>query len=275
MRRKETMRVIVHDDAAAKRLRAAGFVPWTLAGAPEDAWTLTDWFENLYLRSAGPARYDALAGHRLSWTHPSVVAALERMRRILAPAFTTAPRVFSRTTFPASVAQLFALHPRVAMLLEGDFVPGVAGPAPAQLGVDVDVFVFPGPGPGATERYVVGGGDVATLMRPPSRAAVELMRFLASPRAAEVWARRGGFVSPNEQVALDAYPDGVTRTIARSLLDAGDGFHFDLSDLQPVAFGGTTGAGMWSLLRDFIAGKSDARQTATQLEAAADAAYRP
>jgi alpha-glucoside transport system substrate-binding protein len=199
------------------------------------------------------------------------------MRRTLAPAFTAAPSVVARTTFPASVAQLFALHPRVAMLLEGDFVPGVVVPAPAQLGVDVDVFFFPGPGPGpdAADRYVVGGGDVATFMRPPSRAAVELMRFLASPRAAEVWARRGGFVSPNEQVALDAYPDGATRTIARSLLDAGDGFHFDLSDLQPVAFGGTTGAGLWSLLRDFVAGKSDARQTATRLEAAADAAYGP
>jgi hypothetical protein len=81
-------------------------------------------------------------------------------------------------------------------------------------------------------------------------------------------------VSPNEDVALSAYPDDVTRTIARSLLDAGDGFRFDLSDLQPVAFGGTTDAGMWAILRDLVAGAIDARQAAARLELAADAAYR-
>ncbi|HLF41509.1 MAG TPA: extracellular solute-binding protein, partial [Acidimicrobiia bacterium] len=47
-------------------LRASGVAPLAVAGA--DPWTLTDWFENLYLQLAGPARYDALAEHRLPWT---------------------------------------------------------------------------------------------------------------------------------------------------------------------------------------------------------------
>ena len=39
-------------------------------------------------------------------------------------------------------------------------------------------------------------------------------------RPVKVWARLGGFISPNENVDLGAYPDDITRTIARSLLEA-------------------------------------------------------
>jgi hypothetical protein len=87
-----------------------------------------------------------------------------------------------------------------------------------------------------------------------------------------VWAREGGFVSPNDDVALTAYPNGVTRRIARSVLDAGDEFRFDLSDLQPVEFGGTAGRGMFAILRDLLVDRNVER-AATRLEAAAAAAY--
>ena len=37
-----------------------------------DGWTLTDLFENIYLRTAGPEKYDQLATHKIKWTDPSV-----------------------------------------------------------------------------------------------------------------------------------------------------------------------------------------------------------
>ena len=51
-------------------------IAWTLAGSGvpafsvggADGWTLTDWFENLYLGIAGPEQYDLLAAHRIPWT---------------------------------------------------------------------------------------------------------------------------------------------------------------------------------------------------------------
>ena len=45
--------------SAAKTLRASGIPAYSVAGA--DGWTLTDLMENLYLRQAGPAKYDLLA----------------------------------------------------------------------------------------------------------------------------------------------------------------------------------------------------------------------
>jgi alpha-glucoside transport system substrate-binding protein len=259
------------DDVAAA-LAASGTPAFAVAAAPQDAWTLTDWFENLYLRVAGPERYDALAEHRLPWTDETVQATLRLLARLIPPQFVAGGPTGALTTRLAdAAAAVFSTTPSAAMVVEGDFIPGVAaGASEAELGVDVDVFPFPEPQAGG--RLVVGGGDVAVQMQ-RSEAGTALLRFLATAEAGEIWAARGGFLSANEEVDLTAYPDDTTRDIARALLEAGDGFRFDLSDLQPVEFGGTTDAGMWAALRDFLADPGDTEGTAQRLEAAASAAW--
>ena len=260
-----------HDLAAlastADALGTRGIPGFSLTGTDSDAWTLTDWFENLYLRLAGPRRYDELARHRIPWTHPTVEQTLLAMADLLAPSRVV--RVEGPgTSFESSLDAVFSTSPRAGMVMEGDFVPGVADEPEVEIGVDVDVFDFPGET--ATDRFVVAGGDAAVLLR-RSPAGEALLRHLASAPAAEIWARQGGFVSPNEDVSLGAYPDPTTRRIARGLLEAGDRLRFDLSDLQPVAFGGTTGAGLLAELSAFVTGPGDIRATAARLEAAAEA----
>jgi ABC-type glycerol-3-phosphate transport system substrate-binding protein len=259
------------DDVAAG-LAASGIPPFALAAAPQDAWTLTDWFENLYLRVAGPEQYDALAEHRLPWTDQTVEATLGLLARLTPPQFVAGgPASALSTQLADAAASVFSTTPRAAMVVEGDFIPGVvAGTTEAELGVDVDVFPFPEGRLGG--RVVVGGGDVAVQMR-RSDAGAALLRFLTTGEAGEIWAARGGFLSANEDVDLTAYPDDTTRDIARALLEAGDRFRFDLSDLQPVEFGGTTNAGMWAALRDFLADPSDIAGTAARLETEATAAW--
>jgi alpha-glucoside transport system substrate-binding protein len=253
----------------AAALTAAGTPAFSVPTAPGDAWTLTDLFENLYLRMAGPSRYDGLAAHRIPWTDPSVVEALTALTALLPASHRVA--LPPDADFPASVDAVFSLEPTAAMVVEGDFVPGVAGESAVELGVDVDVFAFPELR--SRDRFVVGGGDAAVLMR-SSDAGHALLRHLATPEAAEVWVRQGGFVSPNEDVDLRAYPDATSRRAARSMLDAGGGgFRFDLSDLQPAAFGGTTGAGMWAILQALVDDPSDVSGAAARLEQAAAAAW--
>ena len=77
------------------------------------------------------------------------------------------------------------------------------------------------PQPGLLRTYAV-------LMR-RSAAGDALIRFLASPQAAAIWAARGGFVSPNINLGLAATRP-ATRSIARSLLESGSSFRFSLSD---------------------------------------------
>ena len=253
----------------AQTISASGLPAFAVGGG--DRWTLTDWFENLYLRVAGPVLYDLLADHRLAWTDQSVKDTLGLLSRLLAPSLVAGgTRGALATTFPESVRQVFGQPPAAAMTSEGDFVAGfVTADTPAALGVDADVFAFPAVGPSGPA--VVAGGDVAVLLR-QSRAGTALLRYLATPEAAAVWAAQGGFISPNVNLDLSVYPDDITRSEARRLLDAGDSLRFDLSDLQPPVFGSTPSAGMQKALAEFLTTR-DVDGTATELEAAATAAY--
>jgi alpha-glucoside transport system substrate-binding protein len=255
----------------ARTFAAAGTTPFSVGGA--DGWTLADWFENLYLRLVGPAGYDLLAEHRIGWTDPSVKAALRLLATVLAPRFIAGgPRGAVATTYEESVKRTFATPPAAAMVFEGDFVAAlINGETRSELGVDADVFPFPTIGQyGPT---VVSGGDAAVLMR-RSPAGEAFIRYLASPQAAAIWAAQGGFVSPNINLDLSVYPDEISRSIARSVLEAGDEFRFGLSDLEPASFGGTEHQGMRKILQDFLISR-DVNATAARLEAAAARAFAP
>jgi ABC-type glycerol-3-phosphate transport system substrate-binding protein len=250
--------------AAAARLRAAGVQPLAVAGA--DGWTLTDWFENVYLRTAGPERYDALSRHAIPWTDATVVAVLRRLAAVLGdPAVTGAPATTLATTFEESVHDVFGRPQRAGMVFEGDFVRSfLDARTPA------GAFAFPALGAG-TGGDVVVGGDVAVLFHDRPDAA-RLIRFLATPAAAESWARSGGFLSPNAALGSAAYPDAAARRAAAALSGPGT-IRFDLSDLQPPAFGGVAAEGMRSILRDLLRRPVDVGAVARRLEAAAVAAY--
>jgi len=255
--------------AVARTLQAHGMAPFSLGGA--DPWTLTDWFENLYLSIAGPAAYDRLAAHQMPWTDPTVESTLSLMKQLLVPRFVLGGiSGAEQTNFEDSVAHAFTRPARAAMVSEGDFVASVlTARTTARIGVDVDVFAFPAARTGVLA--VMGGGDVAVQMR-SSAAGAELMRYLASPGAAAIWAAARGFISPNLDVDLSTYPDAHTRSVARSLLEAGDSFRFDLSDLQPEAFGAHADRGIQRELTLFLT-NPDVRSTAGKLEADATAAY--
>jgi hypothetical protein len=57
--------------------QGVGHPAYSIGGA--DGWTLTDLFENVYLRQAGAAKYDQLTTHKIPWTDPSVKTALKTM----------------------------------------------------------------------------------------------------------------------------------------------------------------------------------------------------
>ncbi len=256
---------------AAETLKAAGTPAYSIGGA--DGWTLTDLFENVYLRQAGPERYDQLTDHAIKWTDPSVKQALETMGEVLGDEDNIVGGASGalQTDFPTSVSQVLSTSPKASMVIEGDFVPGViATKTKVQPQTDYDVFAFPDVGD--TTGAVVGGGDSVVMFKdtPAGRALVE---YLASPEAAEIWAKRGGFSSANKNLPESAYADELTRRTATAIADA-QTFRFDMSDLAPAAFGGTPGQGEWKILQDFLENPSAVDQTARKLEAAAARAYK-
>jgi alpha-glucoside transport system substrate-binding protein len=248
-----------------------GVAPYSIGA--DVGWPLSDLFENVYLRVAGPEAYDQLAAHEIPWTDQTVKDSLSVMAELLDDPDQLAggQQGALQTDFNGSVTQAFSDPPEGAMVFEGDFVGGIiTGETDAELGTDADFFDFPSID--GSDPAVVSGGDLAVLLDDTDGGRA-LIEFLATPEAAEIWAAEGGFISPNTQVSLEAYGDDISRRAAEALQEAGDSARYDLSDLQPTEFGATTGQGIWGILIDFLGDPSDVDGTAQQLEAAAKQAY--
>lgn len=256
---------------AAGTLQDAGTTPFTLAAGPQDSWTLTDWFENVYLSQAGPDNYDKLAKHEIKWTDPSVGKALQTLAEVwgkpdyLNGGVATA----TKTKFDESVTQVFGQQ-KAAMVYGGDFAAANIGTTKAKVGTDAKVFAFPKAGDTAP---AILGGDVAVALK-DGKGAQELMKYLASPEAGTVWAGLGGYLTPNKNVKPDAYSDPIAKQLITQLQQAGDAARYDMSDLAPAAFGATPGKGEWEALRQFVQNPTDVKGTQAKLEAEAAKAYK-
>ena len=249
----------------ARTLAAEGITPVSIAGG--DEWPLTDWFENVYLRMAGPEQYDRLANHDIAWTDESVKAALSVLGELWGDP-TLIVDGAATTNLATSVSQILETPPRGAIAYGAGLAASGTKDGASIAGEEARLFGFPSIR--GIQNVVVGNGDVAVRLA-DGAPAVALMEFLAHPKFGDVLAGPG-FLSPNRRVNLNFYRDDATRLSARALVEA-DTFRFDLSDLQPVEFGGTPGRGMWRILRDFLLNPGDVEGTARQLEAAAARAF--
>jgi alpha-glucoside transport system substrate-binding protein len=257
--------------STSKALADAGTPAVSIAGA--DGWTLTDWFENVYLRTAGPQKYDQLAKHEIPWTDPSVREALQELAKLFGDQQLVEGGASGalQTEFSKSVTNVFGEPAKAAMVFEGDFVAGVISSSSKAV-VGTDAKFFPFPSVKGSAPAVVAGGDMAVQFK-DDEVTNELMKFLASPQAGAIWAADGGFLSANKAILATSYPDDVSRELAKQIVEAGDNVRFDLSDLAPAVFGGTKGAGMWKDLQDFLADPKKIDETVQRLEAGAAKAY--
>ena len=255
----------------AGTLKASGIPAYSIGGA--DGWTLTDLFENIYLRQAGPAKYDQLAKHGIKWTDPSVKQALTTMGQVLGDGNNMAGGTSGalQTDFPTSVSNVFSNSPKAAQVIEGDFVPGVVASS-NPLKPETGYNVFPFPSIGSTGANVVEGGGDVLMMFKDTPAVRALVGYLATGEAQSIWAKLGGYSAPAKTVPASAYPDAITRTTATAIGKA-QTFRFDLSDLQPASFGGTVGQGEFKIFQDFLKNPKNVDGTAQALEAAAAKAY--
>jgi maltose-binding protein MalE len=247
------------------QLADAGITPMSIGAG--DGWVLTDWFEQIYLQTAGVDMYNKLGAHQIPWTDPSVTKALQILQsyfqndRYLAGGRSGA----LQTDFPTSVVNTFEATPKAAMVYEGDFVAtSIQSSTKAVVGTDAKIFPFPQIG--TAKPGVETGGDAAVAFT-DDKATMALMKFLATPAAGSVFAKTGGFLSPNKSVPLSDYPNDITKTMEQQLQAAGNNVVFDMSDQAPPSFGATKGSGEWKDLEDFLANPADITGAEQKLEA--------
>jgi hypothetical protein len=257
----------------AATLKASGTPAYSIGGA--DGWTLTDLFENIYLRTYGTAKYNALSAHKIKWTDSSVKRALTTMGQILGDSSNLAGGTSGALQygFNDSVTNAFSSPPKAATVFEGDFVAGVilsSTKAKPKTGFDAAPFpaIKPGPNAGAVE---IGGDLLVTFRDTPAIRA--FVKFLATAPAAEAWAKLGGFGTGNHNVPASIYPDAITRA-TEAPLGTAKAVVFDMSDEQPASFGSTTGQGEWGIFQTFLRNPKNVSGVQKQLEKAAAAAYK-
>jgi alpha-glucoside transport system substrate-binding protein len=250
-------------------LKAAGITPFSVG--VDVGWPISDLFENVYIRTAGPEKYDQLAKHEIPWTDQSVKDALTLMKDVVGESDNMAGGKDGalQTEMPDSVSKVLSEKPEAAMAVLGDFAPGQIE---TKLEPESGYNVFTFPAIEGSKPSVVGGGDLFIKFK-DSPAADAFLEYLTTTEAAEVWAKRGGFSSPNKSLDESVYPDEITRTVASALPEA-ETFRFDLSDLQPAAFGGTPGQGLFKAFADFVANPDNIDQITQKMEADAQKAFK-
>lgn len=227
--------------ADAATLHAAGIPAFSLC--TDIGWPVADLWQNLYLKTAGPANYDKLAHHQIAWTDPTVTTAFNTLNQLISHPDYLHGGV-NGANYPDCVNPVFPTtgSPSAAMVMEADFVPsqipasykavsGVPSSCNTTSSTCYSFFPFPAPASESSNSNAIQvAGDVAVLLKstPQSRA---FMQYLAQPQGAEIWAHAGGYTSPNLLVPVSAYPNAVLQADARELQTATSS-SFSMDDLQ-------------------------------------------
>jgi hypothetical protein len=274
----------VISDAAT--IKASGVAPFSLC--TDIGWPVADFWQNIYLKTAGATSYNSLSTHATKWTDPTVTTAFTTFGQLVGDPSNLLGGLNGSLSnaYPACVDKVFpksGAQPKAAMVFEGDFVaneikansanyaPGTTGTGGATCTTDpaktpcYNFFDFPAPAANsANQGAVQGAGDVAILLKdtPQSEA---LIKYLAGSTGASIWATAGGFTSPNKTVPTTAYPDPVTQKDAQALVNA-TSFVFSLDDLQ-----GTWEPMMWTDMLNFLKNPANVSTIEATMDAQATA----
>jgi alpha-glucoside transport system substrate-binding protein len=232
-----------------KRLARRGETAWAVGAG--DWFTLTDWFENIYIRTEGQWKYDALFAGKLPFDDPSVIGAIGRMTSILRdPYVVGGVDAALLTDFPLAVTDFFGPDPDAHLFMEGGFVGsfalGAVRPPPVP-GRTIGVVPFPTIDASFGDPVVVGADFVAAFA--DDEEVKDFLLYLASPGAGRILVSTGTTVSPNKRIPLSAYPNELVRTAARQVSRA-EVVRFDGSDLLPGTLGGEFGYALQAVVRD-------------------------
>ena len=216
--------------AAINTLKAKGDKPLGLGAG--DSWTLTDWFESIYVRQAGPDAYSKLFSADGDWTDPTVATAVKTMTDVLTDANVDGGiKAALGRKFLDGMAQVFSTNPTADMYYEGGFVGGLAiGANKALKPVDsINWFDFPSINGG--NAVTIGGDVIAPLTKNPG--VKEFIQYMTTADAGGVWAGTGAIISPVKGVPDSVYPNDLAKREAAQVANA-TAVRYDGSDLLPA-----------------------------------------
>src|SRR6266566_33726 len=227
-------------------IKAKGQAPLGLGAG--DSWTLTDWFESIYVRQAGPDKYDKLFSGTLPWTDASVATAVDTMKQALNDQYVAGGVTAALgRSFTDGIGQVFSTSPQASVYYEGGFVGGIAtGQTNTALKVGDTIDWFDFPSINSNKSVTIGGDVIAAFTTKPG--VKEFLQYMTTADAGAVWAGTGAVISPVKSVPATAYPNDLAKREAAQVANA-SAVRFDGSDLLPSGGGDNLGAALQNAIQ--------------------------
>jgi alpha-glucoside transport system substrate-binding protein len=223
--------------ALSNQIVVDGGTPWCIAINDFEAigWVGTDWVEDILLRTAPPATYDAWVSHELPFNSPEIRRVFEIIGQIwLNDDYVYGGREnITQENYQDSPAHLFEDPPGCYLNKQASFAP-LFFPREARYGEDYDFFYLPPIDP-EFGNPVLGSGDIVAMLndRPEVR---EVMRYFTTAESAKAMIERGGYLNPHKDTPIEWFPSPADLRFAQILRSA-DTYRFDGSDLMPKEIG--------------------------------------
>src|SRR5215213_4024196 len=248
-------------EALTNQIKADGTTPWCVGieSAGATGWVGTDWIGEFVLRYGGPQKYDQWVKHEIPFTDPVVVQAGQEFDKLAladGQVFGGRKSVVS-TNFGTSINPMFDNPPKCFLHRQGNFITQKGFMAEkARVNLDENVGVFQLPGVSATDKPVLGGGDLAGAFTKDDDVK-KALEYMFTPDFKFPNMAASSYMSPHKTFDVSQYPDETTEKIAQGAY-ASTVFRFDGSDLMP----GSVGAGsFWKGMTAWISGQQSLDET--------------
>jgi alpha-glucoside transport system substrate-binding protein len=254
--------------ALSDKMVADGKKPWCagIASGEATGWPVTDWMEDMMLRTTDPDTYDKWVNHQIPFNGPESTAALDAVGQYLKnDKYVNGGlgdiKSIATTTFQDGGLPILegscSLH-RQANVYAANWGEGV------KVAEDGDVFAFYLPGKDANTKPVLGGGEfvLAFANRPEVQA---FQTYLSTDTWANAKAKvSSGWVSANKGLDANNLQSPIDKLSAKILQDPNAVFRFDGSDQMPAAIGSNA---FWKQATSWITGQ-DTKTTVDNVERA-------
>ena len=234
----------------ADTIVAAGSHPFCAsAGGPGDAtgWQLTDWVEEVLLKTEDPQVTADWISHKIPFTDPKIKAAFDRVGSLLfkdgyvdgggTAIVNNAMTEVMDPMFNDDTANPGCWMQKIPVWYGPDFFPDKrvnGGDSKYVIGEDIGIFPFPT----ISDEFKGAEGSADAIMvladRPEVRAFAE---FLATPEGLKNWIVGKGVLSPNVTTPAEWYANNYKLKVANEIASNATAIGFDASDLMPPAVG--------------------------------------
>ena len=250
--------------ALSDQIASDGDTPWCIGigSGAATGWPMTDWIEDVMLRTTSLDNYDKWVKGELKFDSPEVRKALEYVTKIwFDDKYVYGGRAaIANTQFGDAPLPMFDKPPKCWMHRQGSFITTFF-PEGLKAGEDYDFFYLP-PIDSQYGKPVLVAGDIYALFndRPETRAVIQ---WFSSALSLQGWVEAGGAISPHKDASLDWYGDVIDKKVAETIANA-SAVRFDASDLMP----GAVGAGsFWKSMTSFVSGSIDEDTALKEIDA--------